>query len=403
MNAVRPADVAVIGGGIIGTATAALLAGAGVRVTLYETGPDVASAASGRNAGQIMRPPDPVMVALYRESVEAYRALEGATGFRLPPDPMGVMAVSPDGDLVRRVAGAVAAATPDLHVEVLQPAQAVAEEPLLGPGLTAFRVALGYPVRPAEATHAFAALAASRGATIVTGTAARPWVEDGVARGVEVDGQRRPAGAVVVAAGPWTPGLVDSTGAWRPIRPMWGVIAELALPVPPRHVLEEVTADAPLLLHHPPSASATATEAEPPAHGDGPEADLLFTLNPSPQIPGRPIAPTALGGTFTPVEPDPRLLAPALVRNARSYLPWIDERLIVGVRACPRPTSFDGRPLIGSLPGIERLVVAAGNGGWGISTGPATARLAVDAVLAGRDEGVPAELSAQRYGPRGTA
>ena len=41
-----PADVAIIGGGIVGCAAAAFLAEAGVRVELYE-GEEVAAAASG--------------------------------------------------------------------------------------------------------------------------------------------------------------------------------------------------------------------------------------------------------------------------------------------------------------------------------------------------------------------
>ena len=68
------------------------------------------------------------------------------------------------------------------------------------------------------------------------------------------------------------------------------------------------------------------------------------------------------------------------------------------LRTCARPQSFDGRPLVGFVPGIERLVVAAGNGAWGISTGPATARIAADAVVAGHDAGVPATLRADRFG-----
>jgi glycine/D-amino acid oxidase-like deaminating enzyme len=51
------------------------------------------------------------------------------------------------------------------------------------------------------------------------------------------------------------------------------------------------------------------------------------------------------------------------------------------VRACARPQSFDGRPLLGPVPGIERLYVAAGHGPWGISTAPASARLVADAML----------------------
>jgi glycine/D-amino acid oxidase-like deaminating enzyme len=50
---------------------------------------------------------------------------------------------------------------------------------------------------------------------------------------------------------------------------------------------------------------------------------------------------------------------------------------------------------VGELPGIGDLWVAAGHGPWGISTGPATARIAADAILAGQ-QAVPAELSVSR-------
>jgi glycine/D-amino acid oxidase-like deaminating enzyme len=50
---------------------------------------------------------------------------------------------------------------------------------------------------------------------------------------------------------------------------------------------------------------------------------------------------------------------------------------------------------VGELPGQEGVWVAAGHGPWGISTGPATARVAADALL-GR-AGVPEPLSASRF------
>ena len=67
----------------------------------------------------------------------------------------------------------------------------------------------------------------------------------------------------------------------------------------------------------------------------------------------------------------------------------------MGLRACARPQSLDGRPLAGELPGEEGLWVAAGHGPWGISTGPATARAVVDALLGRAD--VPAPLSVGRF------
>jgi glycine/D-amino acid oxidase-like deaminating enzyme len=64
------------------------------------------------------------------------------------------------------------------------------------------------------------------------------------------------------------------------------------------------------------------------------------------------------------------------------------------VRACARPQSFDGRPLIGPYPDVDGLWCAAGHGPWGISTGAASARLVADAML-GRGE-IPAPLALAR-------
>ena len=75
-------------------------------------------------------------------------------------------------------------------------------------------------------------------------------------------------------------------------------------------------------------------------------------------------------------------------------MPGLARAKVVGARACSRPQSLDGRPLVGELPGLGGLWAAAGHGPWGISTGPATARMAADPLL-GRAE-VPASLSVVR-------
>jgi glycine/D-amino acid oxidase-like deaminating enzyme len=77
------------------------------------------------------------------------------------------------------------------------------------------------------------------------------------------------------------------------------------------------------------------------------------------------------------------------------WVPGLERARVTGARACPRPQSFDGRPLVGELPEAEGLWVVAGHGPWGISTGPATARIAVDALLS-RGE-VPAALAVSRF------
>ena len=77
------ADVAIIGGGIVGTALAADLAGRGARVTLFERA-GIAAGASGRNSGVVWYPADPVLGALYRESLAMYRMLVSEIGRGAP-------------------------------------------------------------------------------------------------------------------------------------------------------------------------------------------------------------------------------------------------------------------------------------------------------------------------------
>ena len=82
-------DVVVIGGGIVGTSAAAFLAEAGARVTLIER-EGLASGASGANSGVVQHPFDPILAALYRETLSLYRALAAADlGFRISNSPLG--------------------------------------------------------------------------------------------------------------------------------------------------------------------------------------------------------------------------------------------------------------------------------------------------------------------------
>ena len=102
----------------------------------------------------------------------------------------------------------------------------------------------------------------------------------------------------------------------------------------------------------------------------------------------------SVGSTFLAEQPDPVPWAPTLRRAGERFVPGLRRAKVMGVRACARPQSVDGRPLVGEIPGMYGLWVAAGHGPWGISTGPATARLVADALL-GKAE-VPAPLSVAR-------
>ncbi len=388
-------DVVIVGGGIVGTAAAAHLADAGASVVLIER-EGLASGASGANSGVVQHPFDPVLAALYAETVGMYRDLAGrSNAFPFPRRPAGLLYISPHEAAARNQARLIGEAFPALDIEVIGEGALQAVEPAAGDGLWACRVDIGYPVMPGASTYAYATLAEARGAAIRLGRAATLDVEGDAVAGVRVDGTRIAAGAVLVAAGPWTPELLDPSGRWRPIRPRWGVVVETELAHPPEHVLEEAGIEAVLdtmpggVAEVPDAGHADAGRAgtaAPPADPDGVE----FSLVP---LPGA----SAVGSTFLPEEPDPAAwLEPILVRATR-FIPAVADAPIRGVRACARPQSVDGRPLVGAVPGRRYLFVCAGHGPWGISTGPASARLVGDLVL-GRSPAIPTELDPARFG-----
>jgi len=373
-------DVSIIGGGIVGSAAAAFLAAEGVAVTLYER-TEIAAAASGRNSGVIQHPFDPVLVALYRVSLELYRELADAVGprqFALAAEPSGLMLIG-RGEAAFEAAGelvnAWSSAYPATKPRLVAGSSLRALEPTLADGLAACRLDVGYPVAPAAATSAFAALAAARGARIVVGSDVRPVLVHEGTVAVEVDGRREPAGAIVVAAGPWTPALFEPL-AHIPIVRSWGVVAQVELEAPPRHVLEEIEIDIE------PGEGRTRP-------GPADEAGVGFSLVTSDRS-------SALGSTFLEERPDPADYIGRLRARGSAFVPRLATAPVTGTRVCARPVSVDGRPLVGRVPGAARTFVASGNGPWGISTGPATARLVADLVL-GRSPAVPSELDPARF------
>jgi glycine/D-amino acid oxidase-like deaminating enzyme len=369
-------DVIVIGGGIVGVSTAAHLAASGRRVVLLERS-EIAAGASGRNSGVVQHPFDPILVDLHLETLALYRALAGTglEGFRLPPEPAGLLMVTHDADVARGLAAALAATHAGLSPRFLDPGEARAVEPSLAADVAACRLDIGYPVAPAAATRAYAAWATQLGVDVRVGERARPWLQSGRVAGVELaSGRRLTAEQVVVAAGPWTPELVDPSGAWRPIRSSWGVVVAVALADPPVHVLEEAE------IEIEPGTDPTETRA---AVG---ESFSLVTAG----------GASSLGSTFLDAEPDPNALVPALVARGIGYVPGLASAKVGAHRVCARPLSLDGLPLVGPVPGIDGLWVAAGHGPWGISTGPASARLLAD-LIDGRASAPPPALDPARF------
>jgi D-hydroxyproline dehydrogenase subunit beta len=356
-------DVVVIGAGIVGCALAAFLAERGASVLLVER-EAIAAGASGRNSGLVQHPMDPLLLPLFTETVGHYREL-AAHGFKLPPEPQGVLLVAEEEDELAGDLATIRSGYPELAPEALGPGGPARLEPAVAGHVAGVRLHTGFAVPPAAATAAFAARADAAGAELRTGVSGEP-----APGGALVDGAVVPAGAVVVAAGPRTPELVDPTGSWRPIAPLWGVNADVRLEAPPRHALEEA-----------------GVELLASAHGDPPPLFSLITA----------AGQSSLGSTFLPARPDADAVAPRLRERGARFVPVLGRTPIVSVRACARPQSVDGRPLLGRAPGRDGVFVAAGHGPWGISLGPASARLVADLVT-GRAPAPPASYDPARFG-----
>lgn len=371
-------DVIVIGGGIVGAAAAAFLAEAGARVTLFDRD-GLASGASGANSGVVQHPLDPILVPLYHETVALYRDLSQAdAGFRLPDEPAGMLFLSHERAAVEQIATTFAV----LPTEILAGSDLETLEPTLAPDFVACHVPIGFPVPPSASTYAYATVAERRGVTVRLGRAAVPAVEGGRVVGVRVGDDVFPADVVLVAAGPSTSEVIDPTGRWRPIGPLWGVVVEIEMAHPPRHVLEEAEIDAVI--------GSAPTDSAPTGHARGAPGTSDFSLITAAGV-------SAVGSTFLVDEPDPAEWLEPLLTHASGFVPSVADAPIRGVRACSRPLSLDRRPLIGPVPGIDGLFVCAGHGPWGISTGPASARIVVDQML-GRPVDIAPELDAARFG-----
>jgi glycine/D-amino acid oxidase-like deaminating enzyme len=374
-------EIVVIGGGIIGCAAAAILADRGARVTLVERSA-IGAGASGRNLGAIQHPIDPVLAQLYRDSVTRYHALSDTSDdFAMPALPVGLLLLNRDPDAAAAQRARLAVAVPELEPALLSPDEVIAVEPSLRPGPAAVRLATGYPIPPASATTAWARLAEERGAQLLVGAAARPAVEAGSVTGVTLsDGGSVGADAVLVAAGPWAPALVDPGGEWERVQATWGVTLQLRLDGDaPHHIVEEDEIDA---INR---AQAATERASGLAASDDPPS--LFSMASVGGV-------STLGSTFLPTEPDPARVEPLLLQRGAEFVPLIASAEVLERRLCARPQSLDGRPFIGPVGGVDGLFVCTGHGPWGISTGPASAAMAARAIL--DTTAPPRELQADR-------
>ena len=356
----------VIGGGIVGAATAWHAAECGAEVVLYERG-TLASGATGRSQGLVLPPDHAELELLWRESVVRYLRLAESHQIGLDREPVGTL-------MLATAAGQLAALDAMARQgERLDPAGVAAAEPALAPGMAGGTLlAEGRRSDPTGVTAALAAAARAAGARIETSAPVHV-LGDGW---VTTAAGTASAGVVVLAAGAWSRPLARMVGHELVVRPVRGWIAQTA-PVQPllRHVVYEAAYTRPAG----PAPGQAVTLAELAA-GDlaerGPAAGHALGIHQNRD------GTVVIGASRAAALHEGPEGAAALRENARracELVPALAGAEVAATWTGLRPFSADGLPYIGRIG--ERVVVCAGHCSEGILTGAGSGRLAAELAL----------------------
>jgi glycine oxidase len=353
----RP-GVVVVGGGIIGCATALELARRGCRVTVLERGTpggEASSAAAGLLAPFGDSPePDP----FHRLAIESWRLyprvvaeLRELTGIDVEHMTAGTLhPIATPGDLEDARARCGWPLAAELGSEVVEGAELAALEPALAKDVTAARLVRGEQwVNNQRLVTAYALAAAARGVTVRTGVeVGRVLVERGRARGVLADGEPLTADAVLLAAGAWTAALAPDLGGPLPVGPVRGQMLAVS--------------NVPVLISH-------ATHRDDIYLVPRPSGELLVGATVERAGFERAVTLDGLGG---------------LIARAVALVPEIGRRPITRSWCGFRPAAPDGLPVLGPWPDVAGLFVATGHYRNGILLAPITATVMADCIVDGK-------------------
>lgn len=360
----RADDVIVIGGGIVGASAAYRLARSGARVTLVDradTGQATAAGAGIISPGASYHPPAAFFPLAFR-AVAYYDTLlaaldedgETETGF----EAVGLLHVATTeaeaaalAVLLRLIEERRASGAPRIGaIQMLSGDEARALFPALGACLGAIHLSDAARVDGRLLRNAMHRGAARHGARIVTGSA-EDIREAGGGVALTVNGETLTAGAVILAGGAWSGPLAETLGVEvrLPVFPQRGQILHLRLP-------GRETARWPIVV--------------------GFHSHYLLTFPENRVVAG---ATRESEAGF-----DARMTASGVreaLDEALRVAPGLADATLDEVRVGLRPASPDGLPLLGRIPGRERLFVATGHGASGLQLGPYSGALVADLAL----------------------
>jgi glycine/D-amino acid oxidase-like deaminating enzyme len=347
-------DVLVIGGGVVGAATAWALVEAGCSVTVLE--PEFAGAGStGAAMGHLVVMDDSdAQFSLCRYSRDRWTAVLGDFPDATEVEEAGTLWLATTAaELAVAEAKVAVYRSKGVSAELLDTRQVAEAEPSLRPGLAgALRVPDDLICYPPAVARELVKRAVAGGARLLRGRRAIE-VESGGVR--LVGGERLAAGQVVVAAGAHSAALVPG------------------LPVMPRRGHLVITDRLPLRVRH----QVVELGYLDTAHALG-GASVAFNVQP------RRTGQLLVGSSRELVGFDQRLNRPLLGRmldRAIGFLPALGEAPASRSWFGFRPATPDSLPLIGHWPALEGVWIATGHEGLGITMATGTADLVTAGIL----------------------
>ena len=363
-------DAVVVGGGIIGVATAYELSKRGLRVVLIERN-TLASCATYASAGMLAPASDSLcrepVIDLGFESFAMWPAfkdeVEEAGGFPIDFRDIGILRVAGNDDEEATIKKQAAwAAERGLNVPWLSPEEAVYVEPSLSSDIRGASFSPDeHNVTPTRVVEALRRAAVENGVefrehTPVTALARA----NGHVTGVRTPDGETAAGTVVLAVGAWGCEAGQWLGMDVPVHPVRGQVAYLnKLDRPLRHTVIRGP-------HYAvPKNDSSTLIGSTREHGAGYRQETTVG---------------ALGAIFTGVT---------------NLVPAVGEASVHHTRAGLRPWSADDLPVIGPAPEADNVVFATGHYASGILLAPITARIVADLITEDRDDTGP--MAARRF------
>jgi len=375
-------DVLVIGGGIVGAASAYHLARRGLSVTLLEAN-ELAYGATGRNLGYIwlhtrrVGPEVDLVMHLRNELEELPGIFDDDFGLRTEG---GLLYVHTEAQLETLREFVERRQADGVDVRLLDGDEARALAPILPDTV------IGASFCPLDAqmesdryVRGFAAAAGRAGARILERTRVRSLERDGdrIGRVITDDATFTP-GHVVVAAGAWTPELLRQVGIDMPIHPMRLQIVQTA---PMERRLGPILYGPGAVKQYKIFRDLDSFRREDwlnPAedrHGKAlleavcQRADGSYLLGCAMDYPGFVWEPDLAGVA---------LIAESLPATFPAFQSASFARAWAGIL----PFTTDNLPVIDAVPGLDDVVVAAGHV-FGNAAGPTTGRIVADLITGG--------------------